>query len=176
MPYYLGLLIAVLSWAGGVYLLTKWHKAEHGSISQHAASTRSAYGFFIALSLISGSVFYIWLLQYLVPKVPSQLAFTILLSLAMLGQFIAALIPDRQGWQRKVHVCGAWGMAVLFLPLSGWLLAADLSRIAWVMCLVCAVYLFGSWTLLAKLRHRFLAFQLAYVITFEVALLAAVYL
>src|SRR4051812_33711756 len=97
---YLGLVLIVLSWAAGAYLLIKYRGTRKMSISQHAASHKHAALLFAVVLSGSGALFYYWLLRWFVPKLGLGGWFVALLTLAFVGQFVAGLVADTTGLHR----------------------------------------------------------------------------
>ncbi|HSX01860.1 MAG TPA: hypothetical protein VLI05_00940 [Candidatus Saccharimonadia bacterium] len=89
-------------------------------------------------------------------------------------------MPDRPGWQRRLHQGAAWLMAVLFLPLAAFIVAAPdlVFRVRFVAAAI-GLYMLGTFiwgVVLRGGRQHFLAFQVIYIIAFRVLILAAAYL
>lgn len=149
------------------------------SISQHAASARGAYGVFSFTLVVCGGVFYYWLITWFVPRLGLSWVFLLILSLAIAGQMIAAIVPDTESWKMVVHRVAAYGMAVMFLPLGLLILVAPkISVAARILGAVCIAYMIIGFSLLllGKLKARFLIFQALYVVAFQILILAAAYM
>lgn len=180
MPYSLGIVVVLLSWLSGAYLLRKLHGHNLNTISKHGASSKRAHLFFIAVLVVFGTLFYLWLMQYLTPIVNFKIPFIIILTTAVLLQFVAAIVPDIAGWQRNIHQYAAWTMAVLWIPLVLLISFSDtLSVSSRTIGLLGSGYMIGTFILFiisAKARKHFLAYQVSYVIMFQIVLIATVYL
>lgn len=176
---YLGLILVVVSWFAGAYLVVRWHDKSLPTLSQHAAGSKEGRRFFATVLIGCGGLFYFWLIQWFVPQLGLGLAFVALLTLATAGQLIAAVVPDTVGWQRSIHRYAAYGMAVLWLPLAGFIVAApDISAVGRVICVVAALYMFVTFiigTVCMKLQDRYLLFQILYIMVFQTLILAAAY-
>jgi hypothetical protein len=115
---YLGLILVLVTWLAGYYLVMKWRDKNSHTISRHAASTKHASLLFAAVLISCGFLFYIWLLKWFIPHLGLGLAFLIALTMAMLGQLVTALAPDIEGLRRTIHHYAAYTMAILFMPLT----------------------------------------------------------
>jgi hypothetical protein len=114
---YLGLVLTVLSWLSGAYLVRKWQGSNAMSLSLHASSNKIAFQLFATVLVIIGGTFYAWLLLWLAPHLGLSGIFILLVTLTILCLFIAALVPDSSGNKRRVHRIAAYTMAYLYLPL-----------------------------------------------------------
>ncbi len=177
MLYWVGLVLVLTSWVGGIVLLSKWRDKDFATISKHAASSPWAQVLFASVLIGGGALFYAWLLVYLAPHVSPQPLFVALLSLALLLQFVTAAVPDKPGWQRNIHRYAAWGMAFSWLPLVGILAGSSaLSDTARIISAFCGLYMFLTLVVVVGFRKgKFLTYQALYVVAFQLALLAAVY-
>ncbi|TAH34824.1 hypothetical protein EYC59_02805 [Candidatus Saccharibacteria bacterium] len=178
MFYWLGLVLVLASWLGGAVLLGKWRNKDFTTISKHAASSYGAHVFFASVLIVCGALFYVWLLTYLAPNVLYSAVFTALLSLSVLLQFATAIFPDKPGWKRTVHEYAAWGMALSWLPMAALLVGSgSLSDTARAIAAFCGSYMVITLVVVAGFRKgKFLTYQALYVVAFQLALLAAVYL
>ncbi len=177
---YLGLVLVMLSWLAGFYLVTKWRDRTLPTISRHAASSKHASLLFAAALIGLGVLFYIWLLGWFCPHLHLGLLFKIVLTLAVTCQIVTALAPDTQGLSRTIHLVAAFTMATLYLPLTALILAAPhLSVLARVLDSVAGLYMLATFILfviLGKAKARYLLFQASYIMVFQTAILVAAYL
>jgi hypothetical protein len=179
MIAWLGLLMIVMTWLTGWYLLTRWRNADLISISSHAASSRSAALLFATVLMTCGTLLYWWLGYWLGPRLDLGPAYYVILIAAYCCQSVAALVPDKTGWRRSVHKWGAWTMAYLFLPLA-WLVATapSASSFARVLCVLLAAYMtVGVILVMARqIGARFLFFQASYIVALQLIILTAAYM
>jgi hypothetical protein len=63
---YLGLVLVLVTWFAGVYLVTKWRDRTLPTISRHAASSKRASLLFAAVLIICGLLFYLWIIRWFV--------------------------------------------------------------------------------------------------------------
>lgn len=177
---YVGLLFTVFSWLAGAFLLLKWRGTHEMSISRHAASSRKASLLFATVMCGIGGIFYYWILVWLTPELGLGWEFQALVILAFIGQFIAGLVPDVPGRRRFIHRLGAYGMALLFLPLSLMLTTApQASQLAQWFGLLCLPWLVfaGIWGVRHwKDRRHYLPIQVAFIVVFQVQILVTAYL
>ncbi len=177
---FLGLLLVLVSWAAAAVLLRRWKGHNAMSISQHAASARSAQWLFGATLVLGGNIFYYWIIVWLVPKLGLSNWFMGLLAVTIVAQTTAAIIPDSDSWKRLLHRFSAYIMAILYLPLSGLiLLAPNTSHPARIAGLFMLTYMVASFIIVVgthKGMHKFLIYQALYIISFQMIILTAAYL
>jgi len=175
-----GLILIVLTWIIGAYLLWRWHNKDPLTISKHASSTKQAYILFaVSLSTI-GIALYIWLLLWLAPHHGLGSLFKVTLTLMTACLLTTAIIPDTQGILRKLHRIAAFSMAILYLPLALLIsLSSGLEGAARVLCVGLLTYMLATFiiiVLLKKSQKRYLMFQGLYIVAFQLIVLAAAYL
>jgi hypothetical protein len=177
---YLGLILVLISWLAGIYLITRWRDKTLPTISRHAASTKQASLLFVVVLVGCGLLFYVWLMQWFVPHLHLGLWFEVILTLTVISQIITALAPDIDGLRRTIHHYAAYTMAILYMPLTVLIfMAPHISGVARVVDGIIGLYLLFSFTIvviLGKARHHFLLFQASYVMAFQCAILVAAYL
>lgn len=176
---YFGLVAVGLSWLIGGLILWKWRIDNTKSISEHAASHRTAFLLCGLVLSVVGPLFYLWTLKYVVSPLGLGFSFTATLTLAILLQVATGLVPDVPGWKRTVHRFTAYGMAALFFPLSIMLLLADgISVWAFLSGLMSVGYMVLGWFLfyfVPKSRDHYLIFQALYIVVFQLQILLVAY-
>ena len=177
---FLGLLLILINWVSGLYLTRKWRGTRAMSISEHAASHKSAAKLFALVLIIGGGIFYVWLVAWFVPHLKLPAGFIVLLSVTMLGQVTAGIIPDAEGWKRIVHRTAAYGMAMLYLPLSFIIVSAHATpsnaRITGTVCLTYMISAGLVFFTVKKARSHYLIAQSLYIVAFQLIILSAAYL
>lgn len=180
MFQYFGLFLVVSSWLGGYLLVSKWYDKSLPTISMHAASNKSASRLFAVVLIVLGLAFYSWLIEWFMPHLRLTFMFQAILSVAILCQCIAAIIPDASGGQRTVHRWAAYVMAILYLPLSVLVVISPrLTLLAQILCSSLLAYMFIGFALVAimgKAKSRYLLFQSSYIIAFELIIVVAAYI
>jgi hypothetical protein len=175
-----GLLLIVLSWVAGLYLLVTWKGQHTMSISQHAASAKGASRLFMITLILGGAGLYFWLITWFVPKLDLPRLFTVLVTLTVIAQFIAAIVPDTDAWKSKLHRFAAYTMAALYLPLSWYILNSHslsiVSRLIGGICLLYMIIASILFLTVKRARNRYLIFQSLYIIAFQLIILSAAYL
>lgn len=163
---------------GGI-IIWKWRIDNTKSISEHAASHRTAFLLCGVVLSIIGPLFYLWVLKYLVEPLALGTAFVGLMGFAIVLQFATGLVPDVPGWKRTVHRSTAYGMAALFFPLAILLTIHDgISTLAFVFGLLSVGYMITGWFLfyfVPKSRENYLIFQALYIVVFQVQILVTAY-
>lgn len=177
---YFGLILVILSWIGGYLLISKFYDKSLPTISKHAASHRTASWLFAAILILLGAAFYWWLTKWLTPHLGLSVAFSSILTVAIICQFIAALAPDVDGWRGVVHRWGAWLMAVLYLPLSALIiLSPQLTLPTRIICSLLLAYMLVGFLLvvvMGKAKSKYLPLQASYIVSFQLIILVAAYL
>ncbi len=180
MLEYSGLTLVIGSWIGGYYLVRRWYDKSLPTISRHAASDKTASRIFASILIGFGLVFYYWLNRWFVPHLHLNIYFQGTLAFTILCQILVGLAPDTTGWSRTIHRWAAYTMGALYLPLSALIIASNkLTALARVICVLLALYMFITFTLVAiarKAKGKYLFFQASYLVAFQVLILAAAYL
>lgn len=179
MFHFLGLFLVILSWLGGYLLISRFYDKSLPTISKHAASNRSASRLFAVILILVGAAFYYWLMAWFVPHLTLTLAFQVILSVAIVCQFLAALAPDVDGWRGVVHRWSAWLMAVLYLPLSVLIIISpQLEIVTQILCSLLLAYMFIGFILVAvmgRAKSKYLPLQASYIVAFQLIILLAAY-
>jgi len=180
MLQYLGLLLVVMSWLSGAFAYYKLRHDRYVTISQSAASSRQASRFFIAILVGYGGLFYLWLVGWFAPHLLLGNVFIILLTTTIVLQFLTAVTLGREGRQQQVHRLAAYAMAGLYIPLAVLIASSPrISDIAQHLAIIGAAYMIISFLLVAllkKIRGHYLLFEVLYIVTFQLIILAAAYL
>ena len=179
MFQYLGLFLVLSSWLGGYLLISRWYDKSLPTISKHAASNKSASRLFAIILVLLGLLFYYWLIEWFTPYLKLTIIFQVILTLAILCQCIAAIIPDTNGWRSIIHRWAAYTMAVFYLPLSVLIIISPhLAFIVRVICSLLFAYMFIGFLLVAlmgKAKSKYLFFQASYIVAFQLIVLLAAY-
>jgi hypothetical protein len=179
MLTYLGLLLILITWAAGGYLLTRWRSADLKTISKHAASTTTASQLFAIVLVGCGLIFYFWIIRWFVPHLHLQTDFIVTITATIFCQILTGLAPDTDGWRRKLHRTAAYTMAVLYLPLAVLILiSSGISTPARVTGYIPAAYMLVAFVVvvvLKKFHKYYLQLQALYIIAFQILILLAAY-
>lgn len=176
----LGILSMVLLISAAFFIITRWKGNEAMSFSQYAAKHRGAY-FVLALSLtITLSMFYLFIINWFVPKFGLTLLFPRLLAVGIISELIAAWIPDTKGLSMRIHnffvtivTFVIWVLPMIISLSSGVpFIARVISSIVVICMTAILLILFSS----RKARYEFFYFQSAYVFVFQIAVMAATYM
>ena len=180
MCEYCGLILVVLSWLGGYLLISKFYDKSLPTISKHAASHRTASWLFAAILILLGAAFYWWLIEWFTPHMELSVVFSLILTVTIVCQFIAALAPDIDGWRGVTHRWSAWLMAVLYLPLSALIiLSPQLTLPTQIICSLLFAYMLVGFVLVAmmgKAKSKYLQLQASYIVSFQLIILVAAYM
>lgn len=179
---YLGLLLVGLSWLGGYVLFSRWYDKSLPTISRHAASNRVATRLFAVILILVGAAFYYWLIKWFTPHLRLPMAFELILTLTIICQFTAALAPDVAGWRGVVHRWSAYLMAVLYVPLSIFIIGSPaVTLYVQLLCGALLAYMvigciFVAILGKAKEKEKYLPLQVSYIASFQLIILLAAYL
>lgn len=177
---YLGLILSLIIWVAISFMLIKWRGTYAMSISQHAASAKGAYNLLFITLIGGGLLFYCWLLFWFAPHLVLPRVFIFILSLTVLLQVIAGIIPDSTDWRHRTHQGAAYFMAVLYIPLAYLIISSgNISTLTTIISTVCISYIFFSAYLfffVKRARKYYLIFQSLYIISFQIIILSAAYL
>lgn len=180
MLQYFGLTLVIASWVGGYYLVSRWYDKDLSTISEHAASNKSASRIFASILIGFGLIFYYWLNRWFVPHLELNAYFQGILAFTIVCQILVGLASDTSGWSRKIHRWAAYTMALLYLPLSVLIICSpQLNALARTVCILLTSYMLITFILVAvarKAKSRYLFFQASYLIAFQVLILSAAYL
>lgn len=177
----LGIVAIALMWLGTLLLLHA-HGAEHKkSISRHAAKNSKFHLTYGLLEVLVASLFTIFILRWFIPKFHLPVLASIAAIIGFAGTVFAALVPDRIGWQQRVHETAAYSMVLCLPVLSAIILLSRLVNFeAKVTAAVVVVYtIFGlasSVFCRAWYRRHMLVLQTVYFAFFHATILAATYL
>ncbi len=149
------------------------------SLSLHAAAHRQAYLLFATVLSITGVLFYLFQIKWLVPEFHLSLAYKIFATLGLMLQLLAAWFPDVNKLERRIHRLCAYGLAANMTVLLAFLAATgQVSNFARAVSVVVAVGMLAVWYIYIfapKLRPYYLLYQSAYIMGFFAAILSAVY-
>lgn len=176
----LGFIVTILFWVAGAYLLRTWRGTNKMSISQHAASAKGATLLFTTTLIFLGATFYYWLIAWFVPHLQLGTMFVVTLTVMIVLLCIAAVVPDSQGWKRIVHRLAAYGMALLFIPLTYQILGSsqlsDAARFVGYAGLVYMIFAGLTAIFSKKAWDYYLLFQSLYIVAFQLVILVAAYM
>lgn len=177
----LGLISILIMW-GGTYVLLKNHLPNQGkTISEHASKSARYHRAYGVLELFVVCLFSVFIFGWLIPTFELGTPYAVAASVGFTGTVIAAIIPDREGWQGRVHGVGAYGMAVALLAMNYLLLLSPkidfIAQIA--LCFGIAYMVIGTIIALVNTplyRRNALKLQIIYFFAFQIPLLLATYL
>lgn len=169
-----------ITWAAVAFLVYQWRGDKSMSISKHAAAHKSAYLMMLIVESLVLPMFFLFIAFWLVPTFDLHILLSFLVGLASTGLLIAAWIPDITGWKGKVHGLSAYGAAMLFVPASTVLfLSPNISVFARNMALFVLMYevvAVTCFTVFEKVKSYHLYAQGAYILLFDLSILAAAYI
>lgn len=176
----LGLLATLIMWGAFAYLLYKWRGKKSMSLSLHAASARSAYRFFAAVLLLAGALYSIFMLSWFIPQFRLPVAFGHLFLFTMLCLLFAAIIPDTKGLNRKLHRFFGYTLAFLLFVITVFIFTTCTlsipTQIIGGATIAYMLFVMAGFAFVKRFMKHYLLFQVAYIVTFQIFILAAAYL
>ncbi len=175
----LGLLSIAVSWAGLIFLIRRWKGAKHMTFSQHAAQYKSSALYYAVLWSICLPLMAIYLFGWFTPTFHMGTGFRVLCGLAIFAMAVAAYVPETTGKRVVIHRWSAFGMALLFLPITVSIAVGGFSLPTQVVAGLAS--LFMTWEIIILLRKKrahpsMLPLQAAYIAALHLALVSATYL
>lgn len=176
---FFGLFSITLVWAGLLFLLYRWPGNKSMTFSLHAAQTKGGQIYYFLLFLIMLPLFYLFILHWYVPALNLPNIFTYLVTVGVLGQLIAVIVPAVGGRKEQIHNFGANLMAFTFIPLSMFVAVADIPIIVRIITVAGIIYMVGASFLflyVRRLRSSYLYFQAAYIAFFHAIIISSTYI
>jgi hypothetical protein len=174
----LGPLSISVTWLGLLFLIRHWKGNKSMSFSLHAAQTRTAQIYYFFLFGITLPLFYLFVTRWFVPALRLPRLYIYIVSVALLGQLIAILIPAIEGRKEKIHNLGAYLMAFCLIPLTVLLVFSNLPLIIKILAIIGALYMTSTIALsfvTKAIQQKFLPFQAAFVGVFHCLILISMY-
>lgn len=175
-----GPISVAVTWLTVAFVVHKWRGDKSMSISKHAAANRSAYLTMLAVESIVLPMFFLFVAKWVTPTFNLPTFFTVCVGLSAAGLLLAAYIPDVKGWKTIAHELAAYGAAMLFIPASTILyLSPNISPFARYFSLFVLIYELAAVTLMTvfeKVRNHHLYVQTAYIVLFDLSIIAAAYI
>lgn len=177
----LGLISILMMWLG-TYALLRHHLPDPGkTISQHASRSTRYHIIYGILELIVASLFFVFIFGWFMPTFELGLIFGLAAVIGLIGTFVAALFPDREGWRGKFHSIGAYGMAMSLLVMNLVLVqSAEIHLFTRLILYIGIAYMIiGTLTAIVNTplyRKNALNFQIIYFLAFHIPIVLAVYL
>lgn len=146
--------------------------------SAHAAATKAGIKYYFVTFSIHLALVYIFVVKWLVPTYHLPGVFSLLMLLAVIGEFIALLVPTTGGRMTLIHDISSYFMFVLLAPLSLMIAASpNFSTIVRTVSVLAAVYMFCIWPIFLfnkESKRQALILQTFYGGSFHLVLLLAV--
>lgn len=175
----IGVISVILTWCAIAFILLVNLRVLEKSVSHHAAMDSKNHFIFailMSVSLIALSAFiYFWL----IPAYNLSILFVIVVSLAIVLEFITTWVPLTSGWRHTVHQICSYGAALL-LPVLTILtaLSPGVSNITmWVSfgSLGVMLALLCMFVFVKSVRRHYLIYQNIYILAFHISLLSTLY-
>lgn len=174
-----GLISITMLWLGFVVVLKMWPGDKSMSISEHVARHRKAQILLAVNTIVSLALFFLFAVRWLMPKIGLSDLFLVALIVTLLSQIIAVLIPEVGDKQGRVHRqfahLGAimWFVLLTLIALSP-SLPLYVTRIAYLFMLI-MIMIGALFKIRTKTYEYQLMYQMAYYLTFDIALLFVTY-
>lgn len=173
--------ISIISMWIGTFLLIRHHLPDLGkTISQHASKSARYHILYGILEIIVVSLFSLFIFGWFIPAFHLGPAYAVAAIMGFVGTVIAAFIPDREGWQAKVHGIGAYGMAMTLIVMDLLLLTSPHVHLLTRIFLYISLAYMISGTIIAitypwLYRRNALRLQIIYFLAYQIPILTAVY-
>jgi hypothetical protein len=145
----------------------------------HVAERRITYWLFAATSVVSATLFSLFLLQWFIPALQLPLAFTAVILIGQAAQLAAAFVPHTTGWRAATHNVMAYIMALaMMFSLPFLLFAPTLGPAPKTFIAILLTWMVGSFVSLyvtPQVRRRFLALQIVFLASFFICIFIAAY-
>lgn len=175
----LGPISIVQLWLCLLFMIRRWPGNKSMTYSAHAAATRSGIVYYLFIFTLHMVLFYLFAINWFVPTFGLPWIFAVILLVAMLGQFIALLVPSTGGRKSTIHEFTAYFMHTLLLPLCLFIVfTGSFSTFARAYALVASVAMLVMWYLFATAKdsgNRNIVLQTVYGLSFHTAILVAMY-
>ncbi|HEY4964712.1 MAG TPA: hypothetical protein VIH90_08550 [Candidatus Saccharimonadales bacterium] len=162
------------------FILIKWPAGVDHTLSQHIAKRKISIIFYIVLFVIVLVPLTLFFTKWFIPNFNMSFWFSLFVWIAVISQFLCALIPEVPGWTENTHRLLAFTSATAIMPIT-LLIALDstvatLPRLFAAIGLVIMIY---SVVIMGKYnaRHpKVLSIQASYFAIFFAVLIAATYI
>lgn len=177
---HLGLVSIVLMWAG-TYLLLKNHSFDFTkTISKHASKNAKYHVIFGLLELVVVGLFTVFIFGWFIPTLQLSDGYAIAAVFGLVGASVAAFIPDRAGWQGRLHGIGAYGMALSLLVMNTFLtMSPEINMLTRFVLFATLVYMISGIVIAiiypSIYKRNILVQQAIYFLSFHIPILLAVY-
>lgn len=181
MIKHLGLVCIVLVWVSTYALLRRHSSEPHKSISSHAAKNKTFYTLFGMAELAITVLFGVFLFGWFIPHLQLGAAFKVVAAIGLISTVIAAIIPERPGWQHTAHGTAAYTMATTLALSNVLLLNSPVigvnAKIVFAISLagMLCIAILSAQGKKGILGSHVLALQLLYYLMYHIAMLTATY-
>lgn len=118
------------------------------------------------------------MLRWFVPALELPDIFSYLVTLGILGQVLAVVVPAIPGRKERIHNLGAYTMAFTMIPLCIMLGFTEIDWFARLVALLTATYMIGAGVLFLTVKRShdyYLYFQAPYIALFHITILISTY-
>ena len=175
----LGILSIIWLWSSFFILTRLWPGNISMTFSEHAAQTRGSIVYYFLTFSVFLISFYVFIIRWFVPTFQLSKLFSVFMTLASLGEFVALIVPTTGGIKTRIHDCASFCMLGLLVPLSGLIAVSPhfpmfirvfASLVAPGMIFICLLFTFDKRTL-----HYKLIAQIVYGGSFHLLVLIAIF-
>ena len=175
----LGLVSIVWIWMCLLYLVRKWPGDKTMTFSAHAARTRASILFYLVTFSVHLITFYLFFYNWFVLFYDLPIILNLMLAIAVLGEFVALLVPTTGGKMTVVHNIASYIMLVLLLPIS--IIIANTNSVSGVVrftslvAVICMIIVGIVALLQRKGKSNQLVYQIIYGGSFHIIFLVAIF-
>lgn len=176
---YIGVLASFLTWLAIAIVLWRQPRVPSNSISKHVAADRRGWLIFAPLATLALVLFYIFMVNWFIPKLDLSPTYEVLVTLVILLEFITTWIPDTSGWKQRVHHYTAYTAAAI-LPFLTLIITRSpfittTARILTYACLVVALGIFALYLTVKTTREKHLIYQSIFFACFYIPVLVVIF-
>ena len=156
----LGIVSILWLWSSFFILTRLWPGNISMTFSEHAAQTKGSIVYYFLTFSVFLISFYVFIIKWLMPTYHLPKLFTLLITLALLGEFLALIVPTTGGVKTRVHDGASFLMLGLLVPLSGLIVTSShfpmfirvyAGLVVLIMITICLLFISDKRTLRYKL-------------------------
>lgn len=173
-----GPIAVVQLWICLLFLLWKWPGNRSMTYSAHAAATKQGIVYYFVIFSFHLFLLYLFITKWFVPTFRLPHIYSTILTIAIIGQLIALIVPTTGGRMTTFHDITAYSMHILLMPLSLFIVfSGSFTPIARIIAMLTAIYMVAVWVVFAlkKLTSQRLLMQTIYGLSFHATLLIATF-
>src|SRR3989344_1095390 len=172
--------IATILLICGLYFLTKrWPISIDTTFSQHAATNRQSYVYYIVLFVVTLPLLVIFFGHWFVPTFHVSKMFLLLFFTSCVTQILCTLFPEKGRWRIPHQILA--GVSAILLVLCMSMLSTAIAiplvfQLIFIVGLICMLTIIVITALQGAKLKRKMIFQIVYYVAFFIPVLAITYI